>query len=138
MPDIQASLEFLANIPLYEKEKPYLALLPPHPGFDPDAERMDNLEWETRPDITITDIRDRFDGFTIDEYGFQVLHHSSKVTKLDELEELRAYREETESLLRDTLQASLVLCYDLKVSIRHWTKPTNATKHDTASEKCFF
>ena len=118
MPDIQANLEFLADIPLYETEKPYLALVPPRPGFDPNTERMDNLEWETHSGIAITDIRGQSDTLTIDKCGFQVMQHSTRVTEFDRAEELRAYREETEALLRDTLQASYVLCYDLKVSIR--------------------
>ena len=136
MPDIQASLEFLADIPLYEEEKPYLALLPPHHGFNPDIKRMDNLEWETHSDITIKDIRDSCDRYTIDECGFQVLEHSSKATGFDTESELRAYREETEALLRDNLQASLVLCYDLKVGMYYRTKSSNATKHGIVAEKC--
>jgi len=115
MPDIQASLEFLADIPRYEIEKPYLALVPPRPGFDPDTERMDNLEWETHEDIAIKDIRGQFDTLTIDQCGFQVMQHCTKVAEFERVEELRAYREETEALLRDTLQASYVLCYDLKL-----------------------
>jgi len=115
MPDIQANLEFLANLPLYETEKPYLALVPPRPDFDPDTERMDNLEWETHTDITITDIRGQIDILTIDKCGFQVMQHSTGVKEFDGVKDLRAYREETEALLRDTLQASYVLCYDLKL-----------------------
>jgi hypothetical protein len=135
MPDIQANLEFLANLPLYETEKPYLALVPPRPDFDPDTERMDNLEWETHTDITITDIRGQIDILTIDKCGFQVMQHSTGVKEFDGMKDLRAYREETEALLRDTLQASYVLCYDLKVRIR--LIPKDSTKQSIApKERC--
>ena len=83
MPDIQASLEFLADIPLYEHEKPYLALVPPYDGFDPDMDRMDNLEWEKHEDITIRDIRDQYKPLTIENCGFQVAHQSTKVSNFD-------------------------------------------------------
>jgi hypothetical protein len=53
MPAIETSLEYLQRLPLYETEKPYWCFLPPHEGFDPDAQRVDNLEFEHYSDITI-------------------------------------------------------------------------------------
>ncbi|KAI9817881.1 MAG: hypothetical protein M1827_001000 [Pycnora praestabilis] len=105
MPHIQASLDFLADIPLYDYEKPYLALLPPQEGFDPDSERTDNLEWETHSDITITDIRGNFNLYTIEECGFQVVHHASRDLDLQSTDSLNAYKKETEVLLNKELEA---------------------------------
>jgi hypothetical protein len=56
MPDVKASIEYLAPLPLYETEKPYLALLPPSEDFDPDTQRTDNLEYEIHKDMLITDV----------------------------------------------------------------------------------
>jgi hypothetical protein len=117
MPDIIASLEFLADIPLYDEEKPFLALMPPRDGFDPDATRTDNLEWETHHDILITDIRDRGQEFTVERCGFLVTNHTSQYLALDNVDSLRAYRKETEALLRKTLGATHVVCYEHRVCI---------------------
>ena len=72
MPDVQATIEYLQRLPLYEEEKPYWCFLPPHEGFDPDEQRVDNLEWEDHSDITIKDIRENRSQFRIDDCGFEV------------------------------------------------------------------
>jgi hypothetical protein len=116
MPDIQAILDHLANLPLYKDEKPYLALLPPsHPihKFSP-GKRLDNLEWESY-DTTIHDIRSDIQNYKIDECGFQVLDHESKVKNLETVGNVDAYRRETESLLKEVLGAEFAFCYDLAV-----------------------
>src|SRR5436190_7366703 len=104
MPDIIADIEFLADLPLYQKEKPYLALLPPSPDRDPDKERLDNLEFEVHHGIAITDIRNSKD-FTIDKCGFEVLSHESQYLAFQDVEDVDAYKRETENLLRTTLGA---------------------------------
>lgn len=115
MPDVQASLEFLADLPLYEHEKPFLALITPHDGFNPDRERMDNLEWENHRDIIIRDIRGQNEPLTVNACGFQVSQHSTRISKFDDPDALRAYRDETERLLSSVFPESQVVCYDLKV-----------------------
>ncbi|OBT85069.1 hypothetical protein VE02_07307 [Pseudogymnoascus sp. 03VT05] len=114
MSDIEAVLEHLANLPLYEDEKPYLALLPPsHPihKLSP-GKRLNNLEWESY-DTTIHDIRPDIQNYKIDECGFQVLDHESKVKNLETVESVVAYRRETEGLLKEVLGAEFAFCYDL-------------------------
>ena len=115
MPNVQASIEFLADIPLYEYEKPYLALLPPQEGFDPNEERMDNLEWETHDQLCIADIRGREDDFKLEECGFQVAHHASQVPHFADVRDIIAYRKETEALLGSMLGACHVVCYESRV-----------------------
>ena len=115
MPDIKAALEFLADLPLYESEKPYLALLSPREGFDPDKDRTDNLEWETHQDLLIRDIRTCSEELTIDEAGFQVSRHQSHHLAFDTMEDLEAHKRETEQLLQEILGVQHVRCYDLKV-----------------------
>jgi len=112
MPDVTADIEFLADLPLYQKEKPYLALLPPREDRDPDKQRLDNLEFEVHRGITITDIRDT-KGFTIEKCGFEVVSHESQHLAFRDVADVDAYKRETEHLLRTTLGAVHVLCYDL-------------------------
>jgi hypothetical protein len=113
MPDIQADLEFLADLPLYASEKPYLCLLEPREGLDPDKDRLDNLEYETHYGITITDMRGRPE-LSLENAGFQALKHTSCFKDVVGIEDVNAYKRETEQLLLGTLKASYVLCYDLR------------------------
>src|SRR5438034_10716671 len=101
MPDITADIDFLADLPLYQREKPYLALLPPSPDRDPDKKRLDNLEFEIRKGITIMDIRNT-EGFTIGECGFQVLTHESRHLAFSNVAYVDSYKRETEQLLQTT------------------------------------
>ncbi|MCJ1359551.1 MAG: hypothetical protein MMC33_009553 [Icmadophila ericetorum] len=119
MPSVSGELIFLANIPLYEYEKPYLVLLPPSKDatIDPSIPR-ENLQWENHI-IDITDIRGQ-DEFSIDRCGFQVLQHASKITTLPQIhgvsvEDVEAYKTETAALLKEKLGAVHVVCYDFRL-----------------------
>jgi hypothetical protein len=100
---------------LYQEEKPYWCLLPPHEGFDPDQQRVDNLEFEDRDDILIRDIRERKKDFRLDPHGFEVLCHESHVAEFDSVGATENYQRETEQLLKDALGACHVVCYDLRL-----------------------
>lgn len=115
MPPVQASLEYLQKLALYEKEKPYWCFLPPHDGFDPNVQRVDNLEFEDHSGIIITDMRDCDQDFRIDDCGFAVLSHQSRFVKFESPGEVEAYRKETEELLQNKLDAVLVKCYDSRL-----------------------
>jgi hypothetical protein len=112
MPNVHAEIEYLQDLDLYKTEKPYWCLLPPHEGFDPDKQRVDNLEFEPHSNILITDIRPFHENVTLEEYGFQVLPHSSNYPDFTEAASVNAYMKETEALLRDTFEASYVKTYD--------------------------
>ena len=114
MPNITADIEFLADLPLYQNEKPYLALLPPSADRDPDKERLDNLEFEVHQGITITDIRKNKD-FTIEKCGFEVLSHESQCLVFRDVADVDTYKRETEHLLCAKFGAVHVLCYDLRL-----------------------
>jgi hypothetical protein len=114
MPDIEATIEYLQNLPLYETEKPYYCLLAPHDGFDPNAQRLDNLEYETHSNIKISDMRPLLSDITIEESGFQVIPHQSGALSLATRDEIEAYRKETEELLRKQFGAVYVNCYEVR------------------------
>jgi hypothetical protein len=115
MPAVQATLEYLQKLPLYKFEKAYWCFLPPKEGFNPDVERVDNLEFEDHPDITIYNIRDLPFKPRIGDCGFEVLCHESKFSKFERGDDVTRYRLETEHLLRETLGAVVVKCYDSRL-----------------------
>lgn len=121
MPAVLASLEYLQRHPRYNEEKPYWCLLAPEDGFDPEKQRADNLEFESRSDIVIEDIRDFTDEVDIEHYGFQVIQHQSKLLSFENGNDVEAYRLETERLLHQTLNADFVKCYHsrLRKNVSH-------------------
>jgi hypothetical protein len=115
MPAVQASIEYLQKLALYDEEKPYWCFLPPSEDFDPDAQRVDNLEFEDYPDIQIEDIRELSEAPKIDDSGFEVLSHQSKFSSFDQAEDVFQYVSETEELLREQMNAVYVKCYDSRL-----------------------
>ena len=115
MPAVQTSLEYLQKLPLYDEEKPYWCFLPPHERFDPDVQRVDNLEFQDYAGITIHDIRNAISDFKIDDCGFEVLSHQSRFTQFLHADDVKHYLEETEDLLTDKLNAVYVKCYDSRL-----------------------
>jgi len=115
MPDVCAAIDYLANLDLYKTVKPYWCFLPPREGFDPDKERVDNLEFEARRGITIRDIRGAKDKIKLEKHGFEVLSHATKISEFASVQAVEAYKSETEQLLRETLGAIHVKCYDLRL-----------------------
>lgn len=115
MPAVQASLEYLQKLPLYDKEKPYWCFLTPREGFDPDKQRVDNLEFEAHEDITIQDVRESGTRVSLDECGFQLILHNTKNLHFENAEAVAKYRSETEDLLRNTFGAVYVACYDTRL-----------------------
>jgi hypothetical protein len=114
MSDVVTSIEYLQNLPLYQTEKPYYCLLAPHEGFDPNAQRLDNLEFEVFPNIRVTDIRDSIDEFSLEKCGFEVFSHHSDGLEFNTAEDVHAYKQETEAMLRDKLGAEFVKCYEVR------------------------
>jgi hypothetical protein len=115
MPAVQASIEYLQKLALYDEEKPYWCFLPPSEHFDPDAQRVDNLEFEDYPDIQIEDIRELNEAPKIGDSGFEVLSHRSKFSSFDQTEDVFQYVSETEELLREQMNAVYVKCYDSRL-----------------------
>ena len=88
--------------------------MPPREGFDPDEQRVDNLEFEGH-DVAITDIRGLKGDVNLERYGFQVLSHDTGVSNFTSAEAIEAYKRETERLLTEALGATYVKCYDLRL-----------------------
>lgn len=113
MPDVTTELDYLKDLDLYNVEKPYWCFLAPHEGFDADTQRVDNLEFEAHSNIKITDVRNTKDDIKLEEYGFQILSHTSEIPSFTSPTDVAAYKEETAQLLKETFSAVYTKCYDL-------------------------
>lgn len=96
MPQVNATLEYLQNLPLYDVEKPYWCFFAPRDGFDPNLQRLDNLEFEAHENIPINDLRDLTKKADINECGFQVVPHLSMFFAFDSIESIWGYKVEIE------------------------------------------
>ena len=114
MPDVEASLDFLARLQLYETEKPYVFLPLKSLGLDPDETRLDNLEFESHEHIPIRDMRDVPD-LSIDTNGFEYYAHETNFRKFDTTADIDAYRSETEKLLQKRFSAEYVLTFEVRL-----------------------
>ena len=114
MPANVAEIEFLADLPIYSTEKPYLCLLSPDQKIDPDNVRLDNLEFEKHSNINVEDIREHSE-LCLDECGFEYVQHKSAISEFTIPADVDAYKRETEGLLRDRFGAVKVLTYELRL-----------------------
>ncbi len=114
MPNVEAKMDFLARIPLYQTEKPYVFLPLKSLGLDPDEIRLDNLEFESHEHIAIQDMR-KIPELSVDSYGFEYHSHETKYQKFDTPADIDAYRSETEELLRKRFSAACVLTFEVRL-----------------------
>ena len=107
----------LKDLPLYKREKPYLVLLPAQVESDLESVKTDNLEFETRNGIHITDIRGHEEEYRLLINGFEVMRHASALSSFQDLADIQTYKTETESLLKAKFDADKVVCWDVKVCL---------------------
>ncbi|KXJ88484.1 hypothetical protein Micbo1qcDRAFT_17472 [Microdochium bolleyi] len=69
---VQARVDYLKRLPLYQVEKPFQLFIP----IEPDAkdQRPSNLEFESK-EVTFHDVRDQLSDCRLDSHGFQLLRH---------------------------------------------------------------
>ena len=114
MPSTVAEIEFLANLPLYQTEKPYLCLLSPDLKIDPDEVRVDNLEFERHNGIPVEDMREHPE-LHLDACGFRYIQHQSELTEFTKPSHVDAYKRETERWLEKHFSAAKVVTYELRL-----------------------
>lgn len=113
MPDIIADLHFLADITLYEKEKPYNVIVAADQP-EPKANALSNITPAAKP-ILIKDFRPRLDETNLRDQGFQLIRHKTDVGFQRDWDTIAAYKAETECMLKEAFDADFVLCWDYKV-----------------------
>lgn len=114
MPDIEASLSFLADIPLYGHEKPFRVVLS---ADEPDVEESlkSNVEMEIHDKIELRNIRGMDMLPSLDIQGFEFIRHKTKYKRLDEVWQCKGYTKEITAVLENHLGAERVITWDLRV-----------------------
>ncbi|KAI3528608.1 hypothetical protein CSPX01_16116 [Colletotrichum filicis] len=112
--EIQTRADFLADLPIYEDEKPYYLHASDSASDRLDQIKITNVEWDTRP-VTVRSMRDNTN-IGLDKTGFTYWKHESQYLPhrgMNE-EKVEKYRTEGEELLRSVFDADFVRCYDFK------------------------
>lgn len=129
MPNITATIEYLADLPKYKTEKPYSALLSNGQEFFAKGARLDNIEF-TYPECTIKDVRGDVE-FTIDKCGFQIHSQTSQnLSDFKTMEQIDVYRKEQADFLRTELGAVFVNTYDVRPRLNVEPKRTTVNVID--------
>ena len=111
---VKTTLDFLADSPVYDIQKPFVVLRDiNHRGRHRNAQ-LTNIEWDVRP-VLINDLRLQSNDFTLESAGFQILDHVSSHLRFTDIPSMGEYQQETESTLTQLFEADFVLCYDCKV-----------------------
>ncbi|KAM0186996.1 hypothetical protein ACHAPI_011424 [Fusarium lateritium] len=105
---VVAELPFIANIPLYQKEKPYTVVTLAGSDIPPSG----NVQI-VRSEVVIQDVRDL--NMQLSTNGFQVFKHSSNNLDAHDNTTVDRYKNETESLLQSIFSdAVCVKTWDLR------------------------
>lgn len=116
MPGITANIEYLADLPLYKKEKPYGALLTNGAKYFAQGHRLDNIVF-TEHRRELIDVKDDKTK-TLAKNGFQVFkQHSDTIWDVNTIEGARRHREEIAEWLKEKLDAVFVHTYDLRTRL---------------------
>lgn len=123
---IDAEIEFLDLLSLYETQKPFVAMVGTENEhfIDNGDERLSNLKFSKHA-VQIQDIRARFD-WDISTQGFVPLAMPYKEPFEFVDSWVQPYRVHTEAVLKEYFDAEEVLCYDLKASEADWILLTTA------------
>ena len=114
MSAVRTSIDFLAKLPLYDNEKPYLFLPGKDQGLDPDKIRLDNLEFERHGDILVKNMRDEA-SLDIDQCGFEYRTHNSEYERFGTSSDIDNYKKETQGLLKERFGAVKVTTYEARL-----------------------
>lgn len=115
MPDITASLSYIAKLPIYNTEKPYRVI---PSALEPEIRkfRLSNVEPYVHDSVQIRDMRPFKSDLSIEKQGFEVLSHISRHPRLTEPQDFEDYRMETAELLQKHFDAVRVICWDIRAS----------------------
>ena len=114
---MHATLKFLADLPLYEEEKPYTLY-----GFPDDVTPTSNCEYVMVDNVAVVDARESEADFKLDDCGFE-FHHKPSLCDLHardfetsiRKEFVWRYLKETIVLAEEILDAPKAFCFDWRV-----------------------
>ncbi|KAM5350376.1 hypothetical protein ACJ41O_006881 [Fusarium nematophilum] len=113
--DIQTTIDFIADLPLYDEEKPYLLHPSASAKVDVDQIKTTNVEWN-KTGVTVRSMRNKPD-ISLEKNGFCHVQHESKYLPGPGMgaDAVANYRRETEDLMRSLFNAEFVHCYDYRL-----------------------
>lgn len=123
---VQAHVDYLKRLPLYQTEKPFQLFIPIEPGAI--DQRPSNLEFESRQ-CTFHDVRNELPSCRLDSQGFEVLRHPTQMNPVSfEQRELveSQYLEEVKDILKKVDGG-----YD-KIFIFDWRVSLHARRHKSS------
>ena len=107
-------INFIADSPLWEKEKPFGVTLPS--DYEPlENHPLTNLLFDERR-LEIHDMRQSLNDFSIETSGFTLLQQPTKYPEIENMVIFEQYKKETEGVLHDLLRPEFVVCWDARVS----------------------
>lgn len=113
MPSVHTTLDFLANLPRYETEKPFQAFpLADHLPADLEPSSLSNVEFHPQK-VEIHDLRNGGD-FNLSTSGFQLITDKVTSAKIDTIEAMEKYKADIEKIIYNIVGADFVKCFDCK------------------------
>lgn len=115
MLEVQSTLDFLQDLPLYKTERPYVFTCAGEMSLDESHPTLNTVKLHDVP-VTLQDIRDA-KGYNLSTSGFEKVNHATQVdlNRIQDEEVRREYRTETAKFLKQHLGAEHVYCYNVKV-----------------------
>ena len=112
LPEKFVRLNFLRDLPLYQTTKPFKLM---HPNLVSTNFAVTNMEWETRDNIAIKDVRGWQDRFNLDDDGFcWFQEQSGGLQDLASEEGMRLYVNKRMELLQAMFIDARIICYDFR------------------------
>lgn len=112
MPDVTASLCYLAPLESYRTERPFKIIPAAEEKYE---EELSNIVGTWHDNIMIKDIRARKNNLRLEYDGLEALSHTSGYTNLDDVLCCEAYKRENSDMLMKHFQAERVVCFDFRV-----------------------
>lgn len=128
-PCARASLVFLKDVPAHAHEKPFHYTGP----LEPSREHLrSNIKYETCTDVLLRNLRPRMHCLTIEDHGIQfVRSESAHLQALSDPDGRNAYLSETASLIRQVMQADLVITFTVRFRKSNPTTDTLADNNNS-------
>jgi len=117
MLQVQSTLDFIQDLPLYKEERPYVFTPDGDIELDESHPTLNTVKLHDVP-VTLTDIRDSNE-FALGVSGFEKADHTSKVnlSRIHDRDAREEYRKETAAFLEKYLDAEYVFTYNVKVRL---------------------
>lgn len=127
MGDVSTTLEFLADLPLYSKEKPFHVIPPASTAATYTMKQLGNIVLDNGK-VTVHDIREQEEEFKLERNGFEIVDNCARNLSFNSTECLRRYGAEIDEFLRKETGADYVSCFSVKVSLpRHLSNYSSTT-----------